>query len=244
MSDVVYYIPVVTTVISAVFATIIFRRWSARGRPPHLLWWGAGVALFGAGTLAEGLTAIIGWEAPVFRWWYITGALLGGAPLAQGTVYLLLERKAANRLAAALIVYVAVASLFVLLTPLDTALADDKKLSGEVIEWGWVRAFSPLINTYAFIFLVGGAVYSMAKYRREGDSTRAWANTLIAVGAVLPGIGGSFTRAGYTEVLYVTEFVGIILIFFGYRMSTRASASEESRKTRPAGSQASSLPAR
>jgi hypothetical protein len=37
----------------------------------------------------------------------------------------------------------------------------------------------------------------------------------------LPGIGGSFTRFGYTEVLYVTEFVGIILIYLGYRRATR-----------------------
>jgi hypothetical protein len=38
---------------------------------------------------------------------------------------------------------------------------------------------------------------------------------------LLPGIGGSFTRFGYTEVLYVTEFLGIILIYFGYRRATR-----------------------
>ena len=40
---------------------------------------------------------------------------------------------------------------------------------------------------------------------------------LICVGAVLPGIGGSMTRAGYVEVLYVTELIGLILIYAGYR---------------------------
>ena len=44
---------------------------------------------------------------------------------------------------------------------------------------------------------------------------------LIASGALLPGIGGSFTRFGYTEVLYVTEFIGIILMFTGYRFATQ-----------------------
>lgn len=224
MSDTVYYVPILTTVVSAAFAATIFTRWARRGRPPHLLWWGIGVVLFGAGTLAEGVTAVAGWEARVFRSWYITGALLGGAPLAQGTVYLLLDRKVADRLAAALVAYVAVASLFVLLTPLDTSLAVDKKLSGAVIEWTWVRGFSPLVNLYAAVFLVGGAAVSMLKYRQEGNALRAWANCLIATGAILPGIGGSFTRAGYTEVLYVTEFAGILLIFAGYRMSTRPPA--------------------
>lgn len=218
--DAVYYLPIATTVISAVFAVAIFRRWNGRGRPPHLLWWGLGVALFGLGTFFEGLHAIIGWEPVVFRGWYIAGALLGGAPLAQGTVYLLLERRRANQLAIALIAYVALAAAFVLLTPLDASLADDKKLSGDVIEWGWVRAFSPLINTYAAVFLIGGAIASMLRYRRGGDGRRAWANCLIAVGAILPGIGGSFTRLGYTEVLYLTEFIGILFIFGGYHLST------------------------
>jgi hypothetical protein len=43
----------------------------------------------------------------------------------------------------------------------------------------------------------------------------------VAVGAILPGIGGTFTRFGYTEVLYVTELLGLLLIFAGYRMNVR-----------------------
>ncbi len=222
MGDAVIYIPIATTVLSAAFAAVVFMRWNQKGDAPHLLWWGAGIVLFGVGTFMEGWTAVFGWSEGIFRSWYVSGALLGGAPLAQGTVYLLLPRAAANRLAVALVTYVAIASVFVLLTPVDAALADEKKLSGEVIEWNWVRAFSPLVNTYAFIFLVGGAVASAVRYREGGDSTRMAANILIAAGAILPGIGGSFTRAGYTEVLYVTEFAGIILIFIGYRFSTRS----------------------
>jgi hypothetical protein len=215
-----------TTVVSLAFSAAIIRRWLRRGRPPHLLWWAAGVFVFGVGTFMEGYTALFGWNAGIFRAWYISGALLGGAPLAQGTVYLLLEKNTANRLAFGLAAYVAVAAVFVLLTPLDRSLAQEHRLSGNVIEWTWVRAFSPLVNIYAFIFLVGGAVYSVARYRRLGDMGRAIANCLIAAGAVLPGIGGSFTRAGHTEVLYVTEFLGILLIFEGYRRSTRQTQSE------------------
>ncbi|MEO8538272.1 MAG: hypothetical protein ABI577_00935 [bacterium] len=220
MHEAVYYLPILTTVFSTTFTAIILRRWNLRGRPSHLLWWAVGVAIFGLGTFFEGFTALAGWHGPIFRGWYISGALLGGAPLAQGTVYLLLPRRTAHRLALALVVYVALASLFVLLTPLDASLANDHKLSGDVIEWTWVRAFSPLVNTYAFVFLVGGAVASVVRYRREGNVRKSRANMLIAAGAILPGIGGSFTRAGYTEVLYVTELIGICLIFLGYRAST------------------------
>lgn len=234
MNDAIYYLPIVTTMVSAVFTALIFRRWRDRGRPGHLFWWGLGVAVFGIGTFFEGFTALFGWHAAIFRGWYITGALLGGAPLAQGTVFLLLPRRTARWLAAALVCYVAVASVFVLLTPLNASLADDHKLAGDVIEWTWVRAFSPLVNTYAFIFLVGGAVASWARYRREGNRRRSWANALIAVGAVLPGIGGSFTRAGYTEVLYVTELIGLLLIFGGYRLSIASPAALPGREFEPA----------
>jgi len=48
-----------------------------------------------------------------------------------------------------------------------------------------------------------------------------YANILIAAGAILPGIGGTATRMGYVEVLYVTELVGLILTWTGYRMSVR-----------------------
>jgi hypothetical protein len=43
-----------------------------------------------------------------------------------------------------------------------------------------------------------------------------WGNVLIAVGAILPGIGGSFARGGVVEVLYATELIGLILIWIGY----------------------------
>ena len=46
-------------------------------------------------------------------------------------------------------------------------------------------------------------------------------NVLIAVGALLPGIGGTATRMGYVEVLYVTEFLGLILIWWGYRWNIK-----------------------
>lgn len=233
MQDTVYYIPILTTVLSVAFAAIVFRRYRSKEGATYLLWWTAGIFLFGVGTFTEGFTALFGWNEGVFRSWYISGALLGGAPLAQGTVYLLLSKKTADTLSAVLVTFIAVAAVMVLLTPVDSALADDKKLSGEVIGWTWVRAFSPFINTYAFIFLVGGAAYSAMKYRQQGNAKdRVWGNALICVGALLPGIGGTFTRMGYTEVLYVTECVGIVIIYAGYRFNVRG---------RPAGSSAEQL---
>jgi hypothetical protein len=41
------------------------------------------------------------------------------------------------------------------------------------------------------------------------------------VGAILPGIGGGFARAGVVEVLYVGELIGLILIWMGFRVITQ-----------------------
>lgn len=224
MENPLYYIPVGTTLLSLAFTAIVYRRYREKGHATHLLWWTIGILVFGMGTFTEAWTALFGWNEVIFRGWYITGALLGGAPLAQGTVYLLLDRKTANRLAIALVVSVIICSVFVLLTPLDAAVAQEHKLSGDVIEWTWIRWLTPFLNLYAVIFLIGGAIYSALKFRESHQQNRMIGNIFIAVGAILPGIGGSFTVAGFTEVLYVTEFIGIILIYIGYRYSIRGRA--------------------
>lgn len=224
----ILYIPVATTCIALIFSWIVFQRYRQR-QGIHLLWWAAGILIYGLGTFTEGFVTLFGWNEAVFRAWYISGALLGGAPLAQGTVYLLLRRKTANRLTMILVPFILVAAVFVLLTPLDYALVEPHRLSGKVILWHWVRLFSPFINTYAFIFLVGGAALSAYRYKKNHQTQHRYiGNVLIAIGAVLPGIGGAFTRFGYTEVLYVGEFIGIILIYLGYRFNVLNRA--ESRK--------------
>ena len=216
----VHFVPIVTTILAIPFAVAVGRRYAQHPDRLHLLWWAIGIAAYAAGTLTESLTALFGWQEPVFRMWYITGALLGGAPLAQGTVYLMLRKRTAHLLTAALILLVAVASAAVWSSPIRYELVESHRLTGRVFEWAWVRRFSPFINLYAVIFLVGGAIASAVRYSRdEATRHRMWANVWIAVGAILPGIGGTFTRFGYTEVLYVMELLGLLMMWRGYNLS-------------------------
>lgn len=223
----IHFTPVLTTVVAAFFAVTLWKHWRRRPQARYLFWWTVGVALYGVGTFTEGATTIFGWSEPLFRAWYIAGALLGGAPLAQGTVYLLMKKRTADRLTVMMLTYAAIVSVFVLSTPIVYAAVETHRLSGEVMEWQWVRLFSPLLNTYAMVFLVGGAGWSAWRYWRRSDrpKSRVTGNALIAVGALLPGIGGSFTRAGMVEVLYVAEIVGLLLIWAGYRQMTRVTGS-------------------
>ncbi|HEY4320998.1 MAG TPA: hypothetical protein VGM77_07410 [Gemmatimonadales bacterium] len=221
MTDLTHYIPILTTSFACWFAPQLYLRWRDRRPAPHLLWWFIGVLTFAAGTITESWTTLLGWNPAVFRAWYITGALLGGAPLAQGTAYLLLGRRTANMITAVLVTLVVVASIGVVLSPLNLALVQPHRLSGSVLVWAWVRYFSPFINVYALLMLVGGALVSAQRYYFDKpDADKVKGNIAIAIGALLPGIGGTATRFGHVEVLYVTEFLGLVLIYCGFRLNT------------------------
>ncbi len=223
MRSAVHNLPILTSALALWFAPQLFRRWGERRPAPHLFWGGLGVALYGVGTVTESLTTLLGWSEPVFRAWYISGALLGGAPLAQGTAYLLLPRRSADRLTALLLSVVAVAAVCVLLSPIAPERVEAHRLSGRVLEWAWVRRFSPFINSYAFLMLVGGALLSAWRFRGvPGGRGKVLGNVAIAAGGLLPGIGGTFTRFGHVEVLYVTELAGLLLIYAGYRLNIAA----------------------
>lgn len=232
----VHYVPILTTCLSLPFAVILFRRWSRKPGSLYLFWWALGVFMYGVGTLTESLTTLFGWSPLVFRAWYISGALLGGAPLAQGTVYLLLSKRTSHVLSVLLAFAILIGGACVLASPLDLAQVETYRLSGKVLEWQWVRLFSPFINTYALIFLVGGAAWSAWQYRRRGDAfqSRMWGNVYIAVGALLPGIGGTFTRFGVVEVLYATELLGLLLIWLGYSVIARDQAGSIHKSQSPA----------
>jgi hypothetical protein len=216
MPGTVYLLPILTTLLALWFAGSVFRHYRRRGGP-HLLWWAIGLVTYAIGAGTEAATTLFGWHEPIFRAWYISGALLGGAPLAQGTVYLLLSRRVADRLSIALATIVIAGSLLVLLSPIDYSLVESFRPSGRVLAWPWVRLVSPFVNVYAVIFLVGGAVLSAIRYARGGiESARVIGNACIAIGAILPAIGGTATRFGVTEALYVTELLGLATIYLGY----------------------------
>ena len=178
-----------------------------------------GIFFYGAGTVTESINTIFGYHPTNFKAWYILGALLGGAPLAQGTVYLLMKRSTADILSIVLVIAVISSSVLVILSPLQPVTDQHVRMSGKLLEWKFIRGITPFINLYAFTFLVGGAIYSAIQYSRNSiDRTRFWGNVLIAIGGLLPGIGGASSKFGHIEILYISEFIGICLIHAGYQM--------------------------
>ena len=217
-----HYIPILTTFISLFFAYVILSRYAEKKEALYMLWWGLGILTYGAGTCVESINTLFGWSVLNFKLWYIFGALLGGGPLAIGSVYLLMGRKIGHIAVWFLLISVSVTSIFVILSPINMSLVEPTILNSSVLEWQQIRRVSPFINGLAGLFLIGGAFYSAFNFRKkEGLRNRYIGNIYIAIGAILPGIGGGFSRAGFTEALYVGEFIGILLIWHGYNYCRR-----------------------
>lgn len=214
----IHYLPIATTAIAAVFSTSLYRSYRRR-RTPHLLWWALGVAFYGLGTLVEATITVAGNSILLNKTWYIAGAALGGYPLAQGSLYLSWSRRFANRATSISLPFVLLVCLLVAISPVVVGNLEPSRPSGAILGWQWVRLMTPFINTYAAFFLIGGALVSAWRFWHErGNANRAAGNLLIAVGAMLPGIGGSMAKAGVVEALYVGECVGLILIWIGERV--------------------------
>ena len=73
-------------------------------------------------------------------------------------------------------------------------------------------------STPLFFFLAGRFTRPSNISGTRRGRARFLGNILIAIGALLPGIGGTATRFGHVEVLYITEFIGLIFIYYGYDM--------------------------
>ena len=220
----IHYLPIATTLVAIVFFLALLQRFRAKGEGVHLLWWAAGVATYGIGTGLESVITLAGNSAWLNKWWYVMGALLGAYPLAQGTVYLLLRRQIANRLSVITLPLVFAMVVLVVLCPVNLEVLDPVRPSGRVLVWSWLRWFTPLINCYAAIFLVGGAVLSSWRFAKKRATRQlAVGNAFIAIGAIMPGFGGMAAKVGSIEALYVTELIGLIVIWGGYSLCVRSS---------------------
>ncbi len=226
----VHYLPIATTLLSIAFVGALLARARTRKWAPHLMWWAIGIFFYGVGTALESTITLFGNTETLNRLWYWAGAILGGYPLATGSVYLLFSRRKAHVLTALSLVVVIFASVMVFIVPIDGSKIQAHRPAGDVLMWQWVRLLTPFINLYAVVFLVGGALFSCARFAMTGrNRARAIGTGLIALGGILPGIGGAMTKAGMVEALYIGEFAGLALICLGYFACVRAPAPRMAR---------------
>ena len=81
-------LPLCSSVLSFVFAALVFDQWLQRRRGFQLVWT-IGLLWYGISAGTEFLGSAFGWNEVLYRLWYLIGALFVAAYLGVGTVYLL-----------------------------------------------------------------------------------------------------------------------------------------------------------
>jgi hypothetical protein len=224
-----HYISILSTIVTFIFAVAVYNRYRVR-RGAHLLIWSIGLLLYGIGTLTE-VILLFSFNTLALKLWYLSGAMLTAAWLGQGTINLLVRRRG---IAPALNIILTIVSLLalalILLAPITPAAASFNPAQpvsaqyGDILtRSGAIIALTILLNIYGTLTLVGGAIYSaFIFWRKKVLFNRMIGNILIAIGALMPAIGGSFLKIGLPDILYLSEFLGVILMYVGFLQATVA----------------------
>ncbi len=207
-------IPLISCIVSFVFGLTVLDQYFAK-RKPHQLVWAIGLFMYFISTGTEFWIGKFGLQETVYRMWYLLGAIFVAAYLGMGTVYLLVKRKAAHVILGVLLV----ASIFAIYKVFSASIdiSTLNSLTGKAMPAD-VRMLTPFFNVFGTFTLVGGALYSAWIFWKERILRhRMISNILIAIGAILPAIGGTSIRfAGGISLFYVLELLGIIIIFIGF----------------------------
>jgi hypothetical protein len=215
-------VPALASIISLVFAIAVLDQFISF-RKPYQMTWFLGLMCYFISTGAEFLAELNGPSAGVFKLWYLFGAILVAAYLGMGSIYLLISRRRAHMTMLALGVCTIAAAIAVAFASVDLGKlpSETPVLAGDAAPL-YLRLITPFFNTFGTVGLVGGAIYSAYLYRRRGIMKhRVVSSILIAVGGILPALGGALSRfAGLHEALYPSELLGIMIIFIGFLRSS------------------------
>jgi hypothetical protein len=228
-----HVLPFISTLVTLAFTAAVFRRYLVK-HGPHLLIWCIGLLFYCIGTLAE---VILGFSFSglMLKLWYLSGAMLTAAWLGQGTVHLLVRRRGvALSLTGVLIAVSLLAAGLVLLAPLTPAAASynvTQAISSQyktiLTRSGLTIALTILLNIYGTLTLIGGAIYSAVIFwRKHVLLNRMIGNILIAVGAMAPAMAGSFVKMGLVDGLYLSELIGVVIMYIGFIQATTVAVQE------------------
>jgi hypothetical protein len=212
--------PAISAAISLLCAGLIARDAIARPRPDKVTW-AVAFAIFAIAAGTEVMASATEWSVTLARVYYLTGAVLVVGFLALGELYLLAASRIQKFAPGVILLVTAVSGTVVFNAGIDRAkLAED---GWEAIERGpALTALAIGINSLGTLVIAGGLIYSAVKFKRLGiQRNRMLGCVLIALGTVVVAMGGTATRFGHREYLYIPMAIGVAIIFGGYVQSRR-----------------------
>jgi hypothetical protein len=155
--------------------------------------------------------------------------MLTAAWLGQGSVFLLIRKGSIAKVLMYLLAALSLAALMMVFMASFTGAEATYNIARPVSEQykaimtrsGLTIALTIILNIYGTLTLVGGALYSAFLFwRKQILLNRMLGNVLIAAGALSPALAGSLLKAGIVDMLYISEFVGAVVMFAGFMLAT------------------------
>ncbi len=178
--------------------------------------------------MGQASAILIGWTVPVYKLYYFSAIVLTGF-LGVGTVGLLFSHRRAYRPYVLYVVYTTLLfGLLVVFAAVNEALLATSPVVGGLAFPDNVRIWTLPINIPGGIAFIGGAAWSFWVTRRPYA-------LYIALGALIPAVGGTLARFALPFFLPFTDFFGIVFLSAGVYLSARPAPRPVSARARPAG---------
>jgi hypothetical protein len=219
---VIIIFPAVAAVVSTLFAIQLLTSWAHRKRLPQLAW-GTAMLMYALASLAVAGGVSGGWDPTLYRIYWLFGACLNVPYLALGSVALL-GKRAVTAVMLLLVAAATVIGVGVIATgSVHIAASAPKQIPRGSAAWG-KGTTSATLPTYmsipAYVIVVLIAVASSRGGKLPPHRVRG--NWLIAIGATLVAAGAPFARYGRGAAFSVFLAVGVIVMFLGFRLTSRA----------------------
>ncbi len=207
-------LPLGSSVLSFVFAAMVFDQWLQR-RHSFQLVWAIGLLWYGISAGCEFAGSAFGWSEPLYRTWYLIGAFFVAAYLGAGSIYLLRKTRFGYFAGATVLIGGTLSLLFTHATvrgtntPLYPGSATAGMVAFIVALVGGVAIIAatalrrPLAAHIAMAVLVVGSIAAVYLTFSAPLAAPGWAldpNTHVPVGSAFPGyvrvLTGPFNIAG------------------------------------------------
>ena len=205
---------------------------------PYKLAWAFGLFVYGTGALAQ-FFGTAGHRTPFdYRLWFLTGAILSAPYLGLGSIYLLMARKWADRIAIVLGIFTLYAIPRVLTVPLTqhpawlpagaTITSWLASAPNDAVVNAGQHPIMPndivlviiLLNSLGAFALVGGAAWSAWKfYRTRQNPTRLASMILLMTGGMASTTAGTLAKLGVSGAFFMLTFIGALFLLAGYLVS-------------------------